>query len=227
MFINHFFSRNDLKGEKPLSKLISFESFAHHPTCHHYNNHLISLFKKKICLGCFFTYFGILIGSLLYFFQNISAKDWWVVWLCALVLFIPTIGQFWIKNKIFKSISRFFLGICITFLILTILFNLQWDSIIHIFLKIILTIKIILVYKITQKYRQKYMDNPCLHCDKGQYPLCEYNLPKINNFLLVEGERLKKDNPEFYTFLKLFISGLKKDDPSAGNMIEFAVLGNL
>ena len=92
--------------------------FAHHPTCHCYDHHLIRLGAVSLCLGGSCLTIGLVVGAL-----GIRACDTWypgvfqvnplILFALTFSLLAPTFVQFRLQRKWFKIISRFLLGFSI------------------------------------------------------------------------------------------------------------------
>ncbi|MFW9997481.1 MAG: hypothetical protein ACFFD4_35905 [Candidatus Odinarchaeota archaeon] len=93
---------------------------AHHPLCNHYGDHVYSIRGRKICRGCTCQYSGIVSGLVITLVGNYYS--WWLTvtdFILGLILYAmiaPTVffSLFNIKYHWIKDISRFMLGIAIT-----------------------------------------------------------------------------------------------------------------
>jgi hypothetical protein len=92
--------------------------FAHHPTCHCYDHHLLRLGPVSLCLGCTCLSIGLIAGALGIRFCDSSYPELinvnpLILFAVTLSLLIPTFVQFRLQRKLFKIISRFLLGFSI------------------------------------------------------------------------------------------------------------------
>lgn len=101
---------NLIDKEEFINQLLS-----HHPDCEHYDNHVLTIFNRRVCLGCTATIIGILSSLLidllvvLPYFGLMNTTRVVIIPL----LFIPAIVQLriQIKSRRIKFMFRFFLGI--------------------------------------------------------------------------------------------------------------------
>jgi hypothetical protein len=150
---------------------------AHHPHCARHDHHLIWLNGHPLCLGCTALYSGVFLG-LVGFWWISPASMPLVMWIVGhLVFLLPTAIQPFLQNKTFKIISRTMLGACVASYFLTGIYIVPpfypW-----VFRLIQVTV-FLLVYRTLFRWRARKIDNPCMKCPLGHYPVCEWNLPRL------------------------------------------------
>lgn len=154
--------------------------FSHHPACKFYSNHILWIRNVPFCLGHFGMISGIGLGSVLLFSFNFI--NWWLNLIIGICLYLPTLAQIKFKlPKVLKLISRGFLGVGIVFQF-TFIYLLPWD-LMNLVLKIILLIIFWKVRAETLKLRGQNLDNPCINCEEGIYPFCNYKRPYIEKLI--------------------------------------------
>jgi hypothetical protein len=152
---------------------------AHHPHCERHAHHLIWVKGHPFCLGCTCMYSGIALGIPVAF-----AIDWsfftfvgWVLFHFALL--IPTMGQPALQKKPYKIISRLLLGVCVTTYWLSGIFFFS-PSLVSVWLfRFLVIVAFVINFQIMFQYRNKFVDNPCKGCPLGEYPTCDWNLPRL------------------------------------------------
>ena len=120
---------------------------------------------------------GLFVGVLYGFIINWTYLNW-IQWGCLFfTLLIPTFAQPWFQIKLYKIISRLFLGIVCG---LSIHGLIRIEHPLHqaVFYLLYLMIAYFL-YKILMKIRNSKIDNPCTNCDLGLYPTCEWNIDRL------------------------------------------------
>jgi uncharacterized membrane protein len=204
-----------------LSSLSKYKSLAHHPDCDLHSHHLMRLFGYPICLGCFCVYLGIFFSILITFFflpKNVSGPQLYMIGVMA---YLPTIVQFKIQRKTFKTVSRFMLGIAVVFLLGSIFFKYGWGSD-ELAWKFIFIFIFLVVLKLTLKFRNRYLDNPCFKCGRGQYPFCTHKLPDIKRLAQIRNNREQQpENSDFSGFLEAIIKQLEETPSNSKFPVEF------
>jgi hypothetical protein len=156
-----------------------FSKGSHHPTCPRHHNHLIWYNNRAYCLGCTCMYSGVVIGflSLIIFFlkYEVNIKHYII---CSFALLIPTIIQPWLQMKSFKILSRLCLGISLS-LVSSSFYFMYWHFN-HNILDILIYISSysILGYSLYMLRKIK-LNDPCVNCPEGVYPLCNWNLKNL------------------------------------------------
>jgi hypothetical protein len=88
---------------------------SHHPACEHYDNHVLTIFNRRVCLGCTATIIGILISLLidLLIVQSYFGIINTIRFVLIPILFIPAIVQLRVqlKPRWIKFMFRFLLGV--------------------------------------------------------------------------------------------------------------------
>ncbi len=114
------------------------------------------------------------------------------------VLFTPTLFQpFW-QVKVFKVISRFFLGISVVLLWYGAMVLLPW-TFMGFVLRLVFVAIFVQTFRLTQKWRSKKTSNPCERCPFGVYPFCKGNQMKVNTLVT---ELQRRACPEDKAFVK-------------------------
>ena len=151
---------------------------AHHPHCERHDHHLLWIKKHPYCLGCVCLYTG-LIGGILVFALIYPMQISFLNWLgINIALLVPTVFQPFIQKKSYKVVSRWLLGLCIASYFLSGFFitNLPVNSWIF---RISQIGMFALIFSILTWIRNSKIDNPCNKCPLGNYPVCEWNLPRL------------------------------------------------
>lgn len=150
---------------------------AHHPHCERHKHHLIWIKRHPLCLGCTSLFSGLAIGVILFSLLGpiLLSLTTWVFG--HLVLLTPTFVQPFIQKKIFKIFSRGLLGVCIASYFLTGLYlNPPVDWWVFWLAQFA---AFACGYIFLSKWRNRKLDNPCINCPHGHYPVCEWNLPRL------------------------------------------------
>lgn len=179
-----------LDSIKPNIRTLNGSSYlwgAHHPHCKRYGHHLIWIKGHPLCLGCTSVYTGIIIGIPVAMTTNWSlfSLTGWILF--HLILLVPTVSQPAIQKKPYKIISRFLLGVCVAIYWLSGFFFFHPPSMNAWLFRFLVVIAFIIGFKLLFQYRNRLLDNPCNKCPLGEYPTCDWNLPR----LLAENEELK------------------------------------
>ncbi|HRO65960.1 MAG TPA: hypothetical protein PL182_00195 [Pseudobdellovibrionaceae bacterium] len=151
---------------------------AHHPHCERHRHHLIWIGHHPFCLGCTAMLVGLLLGAIWFaFFSPPSfTLAGWVLF--HFFLLIPTVLQPFLQMKTFKILSRTSLGFCVASFFLTGFFSLQ-QPISPVLFHIFQITSFFLVYRVLSGLRSMKIDNPCAGCPHGNYPVCDWNLPRL------------------------------------------------
>lgn len=152
--------------------------FAHHPHCDRHIHHLIWMKGHPFCLGCTSVAAGIPFGLAI-----AALIPWSVVplpaWILGHALLItPTALQPLIQKKRFKIAARALLGAATASYLLTGLFLKSYFSNPWIWRGCIL-LAFATGFIALYKWRQKKPNNPCDTCQLGQFPTCEWNMPRL------------------------------------------------
>ncbi|MFX0151212.1 MAG: hypothetical protein ACFFAJ_10555 [Candidatus Hodarchaeota archaeon] len=167
---------------------------AHHPSCQHYDNHLIRILDKNYCIGCTFISIGFSAGIALIILTQLKNLSPIILWTIGFLFYVPALIQINFKPvKRIKIILRFILGVSVAFFLVAMIY-IQWN-ILGFVLKFIYIIIFYLTVKVTLNYRAKRIDNPCHNCKNGTYPFCKENVIKMK-FILKNSINFKSDEDE-------------------------------
>ena len=148
---------------------------AHHPHCDRHSHHLLWIKEHPLCLGCTSLYMGVAIGALLFVIfgpMRLSLSTWVVL---HLLLLAPTALQPYFQKKNFKIVSRALLGLCsVSYFVSGWLVQSPIEKWLFLTLQLL---AFAIGFFALSKWRERKMDNPCLNCPKGHFPVCEWNLP--------------------------------------------------
>jgi hypothetical protein len=144
----------------------------------------------------------------LFFLQEISGQTLYII---GVVMYLPTIIQFKVQYKIFKTMSRSMLGIGVMFLFIS-LFKYDWGGK-EFVLKSISIFIFFIVLKLTLKVRNRFMNDPCVTCNRGKYPFCTHKLQDI--------KRLSDQIPESSAFSKFMEATIEQLENPNENIIDF------
>lgn len=185
---NIFMQEKSEKGDiEAVTKLLKIPQLAHHPTCNFYRNHLLYLFGKPFCLGCFCMSCGIFITTILFVLFNLYQYHPTNLFILGILIYIPTVFQVKYQKYFFKAFARFLLGGSVVLCLTSIFLLRNWFSFEIIYSLGYLTLFII-IYKTTQKFRAKNIDNPCKGCVKGHFPFCSWKVNEMKYLLEMEKE---------------------------------------
>ncbi len=178
----NFLKLNKVNQSKIMERLFKLNWGAHHPSCNRYNNHLIRILNHPLCIGCTFMSLGIITGFLILLFTEFHSLKPSIIWITGFFFYLSAIIQTKLtKNKRIKMGLRFFLGIGTIFLLgAVILIPL---SLVNIFVKLFLFWLFYFVFKKTNDYRAKKIDDQCIHCPDGTHPLCIHKKIKMIQIL--------------------------------------------
>jgi len=170
------FSRHQIKQ---LTAGSNFLPFAHHPHCSRHSHHLIWVGGHPLCLGCSSLYSGVPIGifvSSVTDWSEFGLATWIAIHIAAL---LPTVVQPFFQEKWFKILSRTLLGVaCGSYffsgmLKVAFFFDNPWiwrSAVIVAFLSL---------YALLSEWRRRNANDPCKMCPLGQFPTCDWNLPRL------------------------------------------------
>jgi hypothetical protein len=150
---------------------------AHHPHCERHSHHLIWVKGHPLCLGCTSLFAGILVGVPISWAATPLGMSLFLWITLHFVFLIPTVIQPFIQIKSFKIFSRFLLGMAVSSYFVT-GFYLQLPINLGAFF-LLRIVAFVTVYFLLSRWRAKKIDNPCLNCPLGHYPICEWNLPRL------------------------------------------------
>lgn len=121
---------------------------------------------------------GILIGVVAFWKFYPSQLNFlpWII--LHLILLIPTVIQPYLQHKIFKIFARTILGYC------SASYFLSGISITNLYVNIwifrfSLLIAFAVVFMVLKTLRSKKINDPCVECPLGRYPVCEWNMPRL------------------------------------------------
>ncbi|MEM8638943.1 MAG: hypothetical protein AAGG51_09040 [Cyanobacteria bacterium P01_G01_bin.54] len=193
----------------PLSRFMAhlerIPLLAHHPTCRHYNHHLIRVGSVALCLGCTMMACGILAGAIAFYLSpSLRSLHPTLLILLGVLLYSPAIGQIWWQTKPYKLLARFSLGLSVASLLYSGLIALPWSGL-GLLLRLGFIIEFIAVWRITLKVRSRFSKSPCTNCPDGRFPICNYTLNRLpaaieNYFTGLDGRDPQAD--EFVTGLQ-------------------------
>ena len=108
--------RHNIRVLKPL--LLS-----HHPNCKEFHGHTIRIGKYDFCIGCFFSYIGVFVMLLIFYWTNLSqvvSKTTIFIWgiILSFSYILSIIGL--TKIKIIKIMSKISMGIGLTLIVISI-----------------------------------------------------------------------------------------------------------
>ena len=152
--------------------------FAHHPHCDRHLHHLIWLKGRPFCLGCMAMGAGIPFGVLAALLISWSHVPIYVWIIGHGVLVVPTALQPFIQKKAYKIFARTLLGVSTASYLVSGLFQRAYFESIwlwHGSVVIAFAVGFLALYK----WRQKRSNNPCDDCPLGQFPTCEWNMPRL------------------------------------------------
>jgi len=165
-----------------ISHLSKYKFGAHHPDCSYHDHHIIRIFGHPFCLGCFFLYFGILIGIIALWTMFGYGLEWHIIFFIGLLFSPLPYIQMHFQRKWFKILARTGLGIGSTLFLGAPLFLLDTNL-----FGFLYRIGIIFLYWLIAKHalhrRKKKLDRPCDNCNEGVFPLCNWNFRKMDEIL--------------------------------------------
>ena len=142
--------------------------FAHHPLCDNYRNHTYKIGNLYVCKGCFHTYSGFLLFSILYailtsqgsFLTNFLFNSIYGLLLQLIFLLPLTVDFFNIEvPRIIKNIFRQMLGYSASTSLFVIILS-------PLIIKLISFVIMVLVYIKLKKARKKKKDDLCHTCNE-------------------------------------------------------------
>ncbi|MCK4798370.1 MAG: hypothetical protein KAT05_13400 [Spirochaetes bacterium] len=204
-----------------LANISKYKPLAHHPDCDLHSNHLIRIFRQPLCLGCFCVCLGIILGVLIFYFNSTRYFSGPQLYMIGVLVYLPTIVQFKVQNKLFKIVSRFMLGIAIVLLLGSIFFKYDWSNENFIW-KFGAFLVFFVVLKLTLNVRNRFLDNPCFKCSSGNYPFCTYKLPKIKQLAQVRNNNEQMlEKSDFSRFIEVVIKQLEEDPSKSEIRVDF------
>lgn len=174
----------------------------HHPPCPRHDDHLLYIRGRPFCLGCVFSYTGMVLGVpiflLFYFFFNPGVLA--LALLGFLIAFLPSLLQIKVQIKLYKIFSRTSLGIGISLYLASIILLLPLDMEGFV-LRIGGIVFMVGVAYGTQHLRNQFgKTSHCAECPEGEFPICTFRLPLIKN-MIGEMEEKGEQKRSAYDFL--------------------------
>jgi hypothetical protein len=156
----------------------SFLPGAHHPHCSRFDNHLLWVRGRPLCLGCVCLYSSIAAGLLM-----AALVPWQAVGFCAwlaghTLLAAPTAIQPWCQKKGFKIISRTLLGAGMASYLWSGLYALPAPFAAWAF-RLLVAFSLAVGFRIFSSIRKRFTYDPCSDCPLGTFPTCEWNMPRL------------------------------------------------
>lgn len=147
---------------------------SHHPLCDNFCEHVYLIRGRKVCRGCAMQYSGMIIAFLLVIFGSLPIISFWTSWndfqlgILLYFLVLPTVlTAFIVKNRIFKDIARFMLGMAFTLAFILFLFSPS------LFVKGFIVINFLPGYIYLQKRRELKNNEICEKCiEYERSPYC-------------------------------------------------------
>lgn len=183
---------------------------AHHPLCSCFDYHLIRIGGLSLCLGCTCLALGAILAITLLILLILQGQlpaalsQLIPTWGIGVFFFLPTLIQPFLQIKIFKMFSRTCLGVAIVLLWYAAVFLLGWDPL-GITLRIGFVFVFWLVFKITNRFRNRFTPDPKTTCEKGCYPFCGGNERRFKQILAELKDRTEPDDP-FIRFAEALIT---------------------
>jgi hypothetical protein len=155
-----------------------FRRFAHHPHCDRHIHHLIWIKGHPLCLGCTSMAVGVPLGlavAAVIPWSSISLP----LWIIGHALFVaPTAVQPLIQKKSFKIAARVSLGAVsasyfLSGLALQSYFSNTW------LWRACVLLAFSTGFLVLYKWRQKRINDPCETCPLGNFPTCDWNMPRL------------------------------------------------
>jgi hypothetical protein len=197
-------------------QLNAYPRFAHHPPCACFDHHLMRIGRVPVCLGCFSAAVGILATvatlAVFQFSDKMPAAlcDWRITSLLGVLLYSPSLIQPICQAKPAKIMFRAALGAAIVFLWYGAVFCIPW-TVAGGVLRLAFVFIFTLVFKLTLTFRNKYTQSPLVTCDRGCFPICEGNRPRLDVLLDQLRHRCGTTDPEFIRFAERLVNGGEAD----------------
>jgi hypothetical protein len=172
--------------------------------------------RVPVCLGCFSVAAGVLATvatlAVLQFTEKMPAAlcDWRITSLLGVLLYSPSLIQPFCQAKLAKIMFRAALGAAIVFLWYGAIFCIPW-AVAGGVLRLAFVFIFTLVFKLTLTFRNKYTQSPLLTCDRGCFPICEGNRPRLDVLLDQLRRRCGTTDPEFIRFAERLVNGGEAD----------------
>jgi len=191
-----------------MEDLVSFDRFAHHPVCTKFNNHLLLILNRSLCLGCTCLFVGLLVGIIPAFLTWFWHADWLFTWGFGIFCFLPTVIQTFRRGSIPKKLkifSRTLLGIAVAFFLVSII---RRENLFEMALGVV-------IFWISMKFfanmRHRYSTSPCDSCTEGIYPFCSARLDDIRQ-INRNSQDEETNAPDFPMFISKVINQLENND---------------
>jgi len=162
--------------------LTRLPSFAHHPACKYWHNHLIYVRGHPCCLGCLCMYSGMLMALVPFYLLLNGLAPPWLLFAIGFVAYTPTVFQIWYQRYSFKIASRFSLGFGIVFMLGAALFGYPWASA-WCLANIAMLGAFLALYRATTQVRSRHLDVPCDRCPEGRFPMCSWRHEQIQGLV--------------------------------------------
>ena len=186
---------NEVKTFDDLSKYLArYPSEAHHPTCKFHHNHLVKIWGKDYCLGCWCLNLGCIISIPLLVTLYYFGIPYYLQMLIGFLMFTPTLLQIKFQWKPFKLFSRTSLGIGSGLFLLSSLI-LSPISIQGFIVRVLSIGFFVTVAKISLRLRSNHSKSPCIGCSEGSFPYCSYKITEMKE--IVKKGRLETMPHEF------------------------------
>jgi hypothetical protein len=195
-----------------LRSISAIPRFAHHPTCRCYDNHLIRIGSRSLCLGCTCVAVGatamaaVLIALLMRGGASLWANGPWKLIGLGVLCYLPALGQLVIQQKFYKASSRFLLGCAVMLLLFGGLILLPLTASGWI-LRVTFIAMFCAVYKWTQVLRSRLSKNPCDNCTRGVFPFCEDNLRRGMSAIIDLQQHARPEDRPFVDLILRLTSG--------------------
>lgn len=179
-----------------LSRLNDFgKGPVHHPPCPRHDDHLLYFKGQPYCLGCFCVYSGMGLGVpvMLFFVYYLGFEVWTLALIGFLLSLLPSLLQIKIQVKSFKIFSRTILGVGMLLWFASILLMLPLN-LTGLLLRVGGVIFYLAVALITLSLRRRF--GKAIHCEdcpEGNFPICEFRLPMIEEMIEELEEKGEKD----------------------------------
>lgn len=159
-------------------RLVRLPTFAHHPACRYWSNHLLYVGRHPLCLGCTCMFAGIVAGVALILSGVYEALTPSQAFMLGFMAYVPTLVQVRYQRYWFKVVYRFSLGNGIVLAVWAALFGapwLSWGAVVN----VLYLLTVATLYVGTVRWRAKHLDVPCRRCPEGRFPFCSWRQPEL------------------------------------------------